>query len=267
MLVAVLAYVKDIARAQEWYEDENTDAETGSTNSDPGSNSSSDADSRPADVQKVSIKGFFLDHDIVKISILAANMQTPVLGLAFHLNYDPETLTFLRYDPGDFLEKGGDPFYLVSTAATTTNAATGELIFGETLRRDDSFPIGDGEIASFYFQELDSSQEKYSFEFKNGVVSTLNTVRQDIDNIQFENTILDKNSPPDASLTSPNKNNLEGNILGSSESSSSGFSLYLSLALGLGFFAMIILVIKSRTKRRQSKICAFRSRGIESPQA
>ena len=266
MLVAVLAYVKDIAHAQEWFEDESTDAETNSMDSD--SNSSSDAGSRPAGVQKVSIKGFFLDHDIVKISIFAANMQTPVLGLAFHLNYDSETLAFLRYDPGDFLEKGGDPFYLVSTAATTTaNATTGELIFGETLRRDDSFPIGNGEIASFYFQELDFSQEKYSFEFENGVVSTLDTVRQDIDNVQFENAILDKNSPPDASgndLTSSAKTNLEANV---SASGDPHFWLYLSLVTGFTSLAVIILIIKLRTKCRQSKICTFRSRGIESPQA
>ena len=253
MLVAVVAYVKDIANAMEWFEDE------GTLQQDETFDEIRNDISKTTPSQKIHIKGFFLDHDIVKISILAEEMQTPVLGLAFHLNYDPEILTFLRYDPGDFLEKGGDPFYLVSNAVN-------ELIFGETLRRDDSFPIGGGEIASFYFQELDSSQEKYSFEFKNGVVSTLNTVRQDIDNIQFENAILDKNSPPDASLTSLNKDNFEGNILGSSESNGSGFSLYLSLASGFGFFAIMILIIKLRAKRRQSKICAFRSRGIESRQ-
>lgn len=262
MLVAAVAYVKDIARAEqlEWYEDDETSqqdetAETG-TNSDSGI--------RPTGVppQKVSIKGFFLDHDIVKISINASNMQTPVLGLAFHLNYDKELLTFLRYDPGDFLEKGGDPFYLVSNSAGSANSASStasELIFGETLRRDDSFPIGDGEIASFYFQELDRSQEKYSFEFENGVVSTLDTVRQDIDNIQFENLILDKNSPSDASQTSPTSQ--EESLLAANVSASgkSNFWLYLSLILGFASFAAIILI--------RRKICTFRTRGIKSPQA
>lgn len=263
MLAAAVAYVKDIANAtdtsppsnsQEWYEDDETSQQ------DETLDEIQNDISQTTPVSKVSIKGSFLDHDIVKISINASNMQTPVLGLAFHLNYNPATLTFLRYDPGDFLEKGGDPFYLVSNSVS-------ELIFGETLRRDDSFPIGGGEIASFYFQESNSSQEKYSFEFKNGVVSTLDTVRQDIDNIQFENAILDKNSPSgasDDSLGNLGGTDIEANVLTSGDSN---FWLYSAFILGFASFILIVFTIKLRKKRRQNKICAFRSRGIESPQA
>ena len=83
----------------------------------------------------------FLDGDILKISVFARDMAMPVLGLAFHLKYETNKLQFLKYEPGEFLERGGDPFYLVQNSEEKS-----EIIFGETLRRNDSFHLGEGLI-------------------------------------------------------------------------------------------------------------------------
>ena len=128
----------------------------------------------------------FLDGDILKISVFARDMAMPVLGLAFHLKYETNKLQFLKYEPGEFLERGGDPFYLVQNSEEKS-----EIIFGETLRRNDSFPLGEGLISVFYFQIIE--RDALDFNFENGVVSTLDTVRQDIDKIVWENLRLDKN--------------------------------------------------------------------------
>lgn len=134
----------------------------------------------------VSMSHEFLDGDILKISVHASDMVMPILGLAFHLDYDGEKIKFLKYEPGEFLERGGDPFYLVQN-----DEQKNEIIFGETLRRNDNFPLGEGPVADFYFQI--SKKNAMNFEFKNGVVSTLDVVRQDIDEIVWENLRLDKN--------------------------------------------------------------------------
>lgn len=132
----------------------------------------------------IKMEADFLDDDILKISVRAEDMEKPVLGVAFHLGYEEMKLRFLKYEPGDFLERGGDPFYLV----TQTDA--GKIVFGETLRREDSFPMGEGTIADFYFQV--SEWEPMDFEFARGVVSTLEIVRQDIDKIVWRNLSLDE---------------------------------------------------------------------------
>jgi len=250
VLSAVLAFVKNSAGALEWFEDggtggfsgsrpEGTESDLEDYNSSEGiegvANSGSFADSF---APKIFLSGEFLDHDIVKISAIASNMQTPVLGLAFHLKYDAAGLSFLRYDPGNFLEKGGDPFYLVSNSAD-------RLIFGETLRRNDSFPIGGGEVAYFYFQEIDPSQEKYVFEFTNGVVSTVDTVRQDISGIVFAGLTLDKNS------TDGTGDDLAGGKLKTDVIESGGRGLGFYVAISLGFCSVVIIFVAMR------KICTF----------
>lgn len=132
------------------------------------------------------MQGTKLDGDLFQLSILSKDLTNPTLGIAFHLLYEKDRLAFLRYEPGDFLEKGGDPFYLVK------NDISGDkIVFGETLRRNDNFPMGSGLIATIYFQILDEDQ--FNFEFKNGIISTLDTVRQDIDKIAWENFSFDKN--------------------------------------------------------------------------
>ncbi len=134
---------------------------------------------------KVYIQGEFLDGDILKISVWAENISSPTLGIAFHLEYDGDNLSFLKYLPGEFLEKGGDPFYLVKN-----DEIKNKVIFGETLRRDDSFPVGSGNITDFYFQII--NEEQFGFKFDNSVVSTLETIRQDLDNVLFEDFFISR---------------------------------------------------------------------------
>lgn len=127
-----------------------------------------------------------LDHDILKISVMSIDMSTPVLGVAFHLNYEGGKIKFLKYEPGDFLEQGGDPFYLVQN-----DEKKNQIIFGETLRRNNKFPTGSGKVADFYFQIV--KKGPLNFNLKQGAVSTLDTVRQDIDKIVWNDLSLDKN--------------------------------------------------------------------------
>lgn len=133
---------------------------------------------------KMLMKGEFLDGDLLKISVLAEDVTTPILGTAFHLQYEGSKVSFLKYEPGDFLEKGGDPFYLVKN-----DEKSGEVIFGETLRRGDNFPLGGGKVTDFYFQ-IATDSDQFDFAFSKGVVSTLDSVRQDLDRIDWENFSL-----------------------------------------------------------------------------
>lgn len=134
----------------------------------------------------VYFSGEFLDGNILKLSVLSKDLVVPTLGVAFHLLYEGDKVSFLKYEPGDFLELGGNPFYLVKD-----DSKNSEIIFGETLRKDDDFPLNGGVVADFYFQIINS--DVFDFKFKNGVVSSLNTVRQDVDKIIFEDIVLDKN--------------------------------------------------------------------------
>jgi len=143
---------------------------------------------------RIYLEGEFLNHDILEVAVLCEELETPVLGMAFHLTYDSNELSFLRYDPGGFLERGGDPFYLVMASKDGAGFETGELVFGETLRRGDQYPVGGGEVVEIYFQELSGDVRdgvgSFEFGFENGVVSTLDTVRQDIDGVRFEDLEL-----------------------------------------------------------------------------
>jgi len=137
-------------------------------------------------------------EDVLMIEVSADNMKKPVLGLAFHLNFDNQNLKFLRYEPGDFLEMGGDPIYLV-------DIKNNKIIFGESLRKDDKFPIGKGLVTKFYFQVL--NKDRFTFEFSNNVVSTLEIIKQDLQNINWENYYLDENLMPISSFSENSETN------------------------------------------------------------
>ncbi len=169
----------------------------------------------------VKMEGEFLEKDLLKISITAEDMQSPVLGLAYHLLYEPEQAKFLKYVPGEFLEKGGDPFYLVKN-----DDVNNRIIFGETLRSKDTFPLGGGEIVEFYFELLDG--EHFDFRFENGVVSSIDESRQDIDKIVWGNFEF-KESEEEKMMA---ENNFDGGI------SDNSFGLPTSLVN----IALIVLV-------------------------
>lgn len=126
----------------------------------------------------VYLNGEFINGDLLKVSAVIQNIKDNVLGTAFRLKYD-EKLDFLRYEPGDFLEAGGDPFYLVKNEENVQ-----EIVFGQTLRREDDYPIGSGKLVDFYFQIKEEGE--FNFYFEKGVVSTWDTVRQDLSEIEWK---------------------------------------------------------------------------------
>ena len=136
----------------------------------------------------VKMSAIVVDQDLLKITVKAQDMSTPVFGFSFDLEYPNDVLNFVRYESGDFLERGGTPFYLVKDAETTN----GKIVFGETLKRGDTFPVGTGNVVNFYFQieGTSESDENFSFKFKNGVVSTLDTLRRDIPQINWEDAVF-----------------------------------------------------------------------------
>lgn len=236
----------------EWWEDE--EDSVGESSESAGAVGAADgADGGPADttVGKVSLEGQFLDHDILKLSAKISDIQTPVLGAAFHLKYDSGILSFLRYDPGEFLERGGDPFYLVTAVKDALGQETGELVYGETLRRDNEFPVGEGFFADFYFQQLDSSIDVYEFNFENGVVSTLDIVRQDIDHVEFENLVLDRESLQDGVV---NSDFLATNVAGAAEGAGFGGWIFPAIfALAILFSSAIFIFLKLKEKKKFAK--------------
>ncbi|MBT4916989.1 hypothetical protein HN709_02420 [Candidatus Peregrinibacteria bacterium] len=133
---------------------------------------------------KIFMEGELVDNSLIKISVRAEEVQDESLGIAFNLIYEKDKLQFVRYLPGDFLELGGDPFYLVKNS-------DGKVIFGETLSRSDYFPSGSGEVAQFYFQIKEG--DNFSFSFDKGVLSTFDEVRQDLLNIFWEPYQMSKN--------------------------------------------------------------------------
>jgi len=200
---------------------------------------------------KVLMEGQFWDGDILQISVLVKDMSSPILGIAFHLNYAKEKMSFLKYEPGDFLERGGDPYYLVKDDETKSS-----VIFGETLRRDDKFPLGEGKIANFYFQT--SRDKSFDLHFESGVISTLDTVRQDLDQIDWQDLSLNKNDPSSVSTPAMRMNPTSQNssLLVSSLSPSHKLIISLCIFAILTITAIAILLKKRKTALYKG-ICQF----------
>lgn len=204
---------------------------------------------------KIYMRGEFLDGDFLKISVYSENVITPILGIAFHLKYDGEKVVFLRYEPGELLEKGGDPFYLVKN-----NSKENKIIFGETLRRDDRFPVSSGLISNFYFQipnkNFFDTENFLHFSFENGVISTLDTVRQDLDKIEWVALALDKNGN---SIPEEEAKNIDAGELLKADLSSSSFLAHSNIlwfvsGLVLSFLVLIFIAKKLEKKRHADSV-------------
>lgn len=105
-------------------------------------------------------------QNIVKIAIRSQNMTEEILGIAFDFKFNPNAAQFLKYEKGDFFERGGNPFYLIKTAQDKNS-----VINGISLKRGDKLQKGTGVIIYLHFLKLNSS--KQTFSFTNTVVSTL----------------------------------------------------------------------------------------------
>lgn len=183
----------------------------------------------------VSLKGEFLDGDLLKLSALVQDSKKEVLGVAFHLKYD-QKLVFLKYEPGEFLEKGGDPFYLVKD-----NLSENKIIFGETLRREDKFPKDSGKLVDFYFQIKEEGQ--FNFSFGQGTLSNWDTVRQDLDKIVWKNLEMEREETEEVVF---NSGGGVANVLGGDYSPAIG-SWAISAIVSL--FIICWMLKKRRNKR------------------
>ncbi len=192
-------------------------------------------------VGRVFMSAEFPDEELLRIAVKADEMAVPVLGIAFHLEYDSEDIAFLRYLPGDFLERGGSPFYIVRPLPEEN-----KIIFGETLRHDDSFPVGSGDIAYFDFQIL--SGDEWDFRFDRGVLSGTDTPRQDIDKVLWEDLWVDNSSQDGYAI-----NGIVGGLLSGGEASGEGtfssFSIGRVVPVLLFFSAFLVAVRLFRHKK------------------
>jgi hypothetical protein len=189
------------------------------------------------EIGRVQMLPQFQNGNLVRIEVKVADLLSPVLGAAFHLNYDVDSLAFLRYEPGDFFERGGDPFYLVT-------GENGVIIFGETLRREDEFPLGEGSLVVFYFQVL--KEGKTELRFEKGVLSTLDSVRQDLINVTWEDLILDRNMKYDGG---PQVESGQTSVLDSVVNEDSEGSLPFLKLLGLGILSLVLVLVTIRKIR------------------
>ncbi len=181
----------------------------------------------------VRLEGEFLNGDILQVGVRVEHVASTVLGISFHLNYEDEKLEFLRYEPGEFLERGGDPFYLVQNM-------NGKVVFGETLRRGDDYPIGEGEIVKMYFQIIEDGV--FAFNFERGVISTLDIVRQDLDMIDWQDSEMSRGMEKADTAYASITNSIDGNI--------SGSSIKFLLPLLSICAAVVIILLIRKSKRR-----------------
>lgn len=142
---------------------------------------------------KVKIEGYEISPGILEIEINAEKIELPVIGSAFHLYY-PEELKFLAYYSGDFLERGGDPIYLVKDKGD-------KVIYGSSLKRDDNFPLESGTLVKMQFEIVKG--EVFNFQFKNAELAFADSIEQELNQILFEDGVVD--------LTSQNQINAYSN--------------------------------------------------------
>ncbi len=195
---------------------------------------------------KVQMEGEFISSDVIKLTIKIADLSEGIIGGAFNLLYPSDDLLFLRYDPGTFLEQGGDPLYLVKNT-------DGKIFAGITLRRNDSFPDGEGVLLTFYFQL--NSGDNFDFTFDNGVLSTLKEVRQDLEKISWESLTMKRGDGDKVVYSSNAGGGYQASIL----SFGSGTSLkFLLLVLSTLSGLLLIVFLKKRDDKRAGSSVNFK---------
>lgn len=82
------------------------------------------------------------------------NVDQPILGAAFHLNYDPEYLQYLGYQEGDFFEQ--TPIHLVK-------AEEGTIYVGVSLHKNQLLQAGKGTLLKITFKPLQDGKTQLAF--------------------------------------------------------------------------------------------------------
>lgn len=194
----------------------------------------------------VFIEGDFINQDIFKLSVHTRDVKNTVIGVAFDLRFEQGKVLFLKYEPGDFLEVGGDPIYLVKS-----DLVNGRIVFGETLTREDKFPSGDGKVADFYFQvkdgvDYEEVQGNLSFRFERGTVSTFNEIRQDLDQIVWKD-LSTKKLEVTSKVAGEIDKEVEVENLVASESGSEDY--LVGIVIGMLIFLILLCGLKMARKR------------------
>ncbi|MCK4815349.1 hypothetical protein KA005_06230 [bacterium] len=112
------------------------------------------------------IQGFELEH--------------PFFGLAFHLHFDSNLYEFDHYTLGDYFESGDTPLIMVSKYKDES-----KIIAGVSLKRGDLIHRRNGTFLNLYFHKKQDQTDPLSFKFEDGIYSTFNETRMDVENVVF----------------------------------------------------------------------------------
>ncbi len=228
LLIAVLSFHSTLA-SDFWFEDEDLENESGEKLNPPSG--------------KAYLIGEQVDKDLLTVEIYAGGLTVPVIGTNFSLLYETEKLSFLKYEPGEFFERGGDPFYMVQN-----NLDNEYVLFGTTLKRDDKFPQGDGLVGKLYFEVIGGSD--FLFQFENGIFATVDTVRQDLQSIQWNDLYFDS---AQSKIVSSQHDNTQPTILAiqdqSEEKTGFVFGVVISFLSLLVLFIVLFIFLQKRRKQ------------------
>lgn len=170
------------------------------------------------------------EQNLIEVQIFGKDILSPILGLAFDLNFDNQLLAYAKYQPGSFLETGGQPIYLISQATDQS----GRLIVGLSLKRGDSLPKGSGQFMSIFFKILKSGQS--SMQFSNVSLASLDIQKKNLDNVSWLGGNLQ--------FQANDKINLSANLLDKIPKD--------SLRLIFEFILLLIVIILSLKKYKKS---------------
>ncbi len=117
-------------------------------------------------------------HHILKIQ--GFELDQPFFGIAFHLHFNPELYEFDHYTLGDYFESNDTPLVMVSEYKDEP-----KIIAGLSLKRGDLIHKREGTFLNLYFEKKQDKTDPLSFKFEDGIYSTFNEARKDVENVAF----------------------------------------------------------------------------------
>lgn len=118
------------------------------------------------------------EHHILKVQ--GFELEHPFFGLAFHLHFNPDIYEFDHYTLGDYFDTNDPPLVMVSEHKNEP-----KIIAGISLKRGDLIDQKNGTFLNLYFLKKQDQTDPLSFKFEDGVYSTFNEERIDVENIVF----------------------------------------------------------------------------------
>lgn len=114
------------------------------------------------------------------LKIQGFELEHPFFGLAFHLNFDSDLYEFDHYTLGDYFESNDSPLIMVSKYKDEP-----KIIAGVSLKRGNLINKREGTFLNLYFTKKQDKVDPLSFEFEDGIYSTFNEARADVENVVF----------------------------------------------------------------------------------